>query len=82
MTYGRAYTRLREIAARQIPPINLKYKAANSVKRAYWEAVAMQDGGQAKARFRRTLRAYPKLMIPPFGYLARLGLQKLSRRTA
>ena len=77
MAYSKVYSPLRNVAANQNPPISLRHKLAEAVRSARWEAIAIQDNGQAKAELWRTLKSYPKLLMFPLGYLTKLSLEKL-----
>jgi hypothetical protein len=80
MTYLAAYSPLRIVAGYEKPPIRLRYKLADAVRRARWQAISMNDDGKAIAELRRTLKSYPKLFMIPPGYVIGLGLQKLHLR--
>jgi len=79
MAYSGRYTIVRSVAEKENPPIRLKYRLAEAVRRARWEALNMNDGGQAMAEWWRAIISYPRLLLFPLTYVVNLGLQKFHR---
>jgi glycosyltransferase involved in cell wall biosynthesis len=76
MAYFGPYLLVRSAAEKENPPIRLKYRLAEAVRRARWEASNMNDGGRAMAEWWRAIIAYPRLLLFPLTYVVNLGLQK------
>ena len=77
LAYFQPFSLVRALAEKENPTVRLKYKLADDVRRARREAFAMNDGGKATADLWTAVITYPRMLLFPLGYLARLALQKV-----
>jgi len=80
LAHGKHYAPLRAVAAKQNPPVDLKRRLAEAVKRARWEALGERDAKSAKAELRRILKAHPKMILSSLGHFATSYLYKVTTR--
>jgi glycosyltransferase involved in cell wall biosynthesis len=77
LAYFQPFSLVRSLAEKERPAVSLKYKLADAVRHARREASAMNDGGRARADLWTAVMTYPRMLLFPLGYIARVGLQKV-----
>jgi glycosyltransferase involved in cell wall biosynthesis len=70
LAHGKHYAPLRAVAAKQDPPVDLKRRLGEALRRAHWEALGERDVKKAKAELRRALKAHPKMLLSSLGQFA------------